>query len=229
VVGSVADEAGAVRWMKRDPNATADLFIVDVFLRSGTGLGVLKRQQLGVRARRVVLTNYATGNAPPLRQPRGRARVRREPRARQPSSLLRRTGWPRRLQLDRAASARSLAGRQLAVAWPSPSPPWRLRRSWASAKPLLGADEALRRSQARHVARNDGLRLRELLTDAETAQRGYLLTGRDDYLAPIQLAERELPSALAPPARPVRQLRVGGAGGRRQPARARSSRAAAGR
>ncbi|MCF8207307.1 MAG: response regulator [Methylotenera sp.] len=61
VVGSVADEAGAVRWMKRDPNATADLFIVDVFLRSGTGLGVLQAaQQLGVRARRVVLTNYAT-------------------------------------------------------------------------------------------------------------------------------------------------------------------------
>jgi DNA-binding NarL/FixJ family response regulator len=61
VVGSVPDEAGAVRWMSRDPNASADLFIVDVFLRSGTGLGVLQAaQQLGVRARRVVLTNYAT-------------------------------------------------------------------------------------------------------------------------------------------------------------------------
>ncbi|MCH8857729.1 MAG: CHASE3 domain-containing protein, partial [Proteobacteria bacterium] len=59
------------------------------------------------------------------------------------------------------------------------------------------ADEALRQSQARHVARNDGLRLRELLTDAETAKRGFLLTGRDDYLAPIQLAERELPSVLS--------------------------------
>lgn len=61
VVGSVPDEAGAVRWMSRDPDANADLFIVDVFLRSGTGLGVLQAaQQLGVRARRVVLTNYAT-------------------------------------------------------------------------------------------------------------------------------------------------------------------------
>lgn len=61
VVGSVADEAGAVRWMSRDPDASADLFIVDVFLRSGTGLGVLQAaQKLGVRARRVVLTNYAT-------------------------------------------------------------------------------------------------------------------------------------------------------------------------
>ncbi|MFG6458493.1 response regulator [Roseateles sp. BYS96W] len=61
VVGSVADEAGAVRWMSRGPDAGADLFIVDVFLRSGTGLGVLQAaQKLGVRARRVVLTNYAT-------------------------------------------------------------------------------------------------------------------------------------------------------------------------
>jgi DNA-binding NarL/FixJ family response regulator len=61
VVGSVADEASAIRWMSRDPEANADLFIVDVFLRSGTGLGVLQAaQKLGVRARRVVLTNYAT-------------------------------------------------------------------------------------------------------------------------------------------------------------------------
>ena len=61
VVGSVADEAGAIRWMSRSPESNADLFIVDVFLRSGTGLGVLQAaQQLGVRARRVVLTNYAT-------------------------------------------------------------------------------------------------------------------------------------------------------------------------
>ncbi len=59
-----------------------------------------------------------------------------------------------------------------------------------------GAEEALKASQARHVARNDGLRLRELLTDAETAQRGFLLTGRDNYLAPLQLAERELPAVL---------------------------------
>jgi DNA-binding NarL/FixJ family response regulator len=61
VVGSVPDEAGAVRWMRRDPELSADIFIVDVFLRSGTGLGVLQAaQDLGVRAHRVVLTNYAT-------------------------------------------------------------------------------------------------------------------------------------------------------------------------
>lgn len=60
-----------------------------------------------------------------------------------------------------------------------------------------GADAALTQAQARHLARNDGLHLRELLTDAETAQRGFLLTGRDNYLAPLQLATRELPAALA--------------------------------
>ncbi|MCE4557260.1 CHASE3 domain-containing protein [Roseateles cellulosilyticus] len=59
-----------------------------------------------------------------------------------------------------------------------------------------GADQALAQSQARHVARDEGLRLRELLTNAETAQRGFLLTGRDDYLAPVKLAERELPAVL---------------------------------
>ena len=60
-----------------------------------------------------------------------------------------------------------------------------------------GADDALRQTEERHQARNDGLRLRELLIDAETAQRGFLLTGRDDYLAPLQLAERELPAVLS--------------------------------
>ena len=60
-----------------------------------------------------------------------------------------------------------------------------------------GADQALNQSQARHLARDNGLRLRELLTTAETAQRGFLLTGRDNYLAPVQQAEHELPTLLA--------------------------------
>lgn len=59
-----------------------------------------------------------------------------------------------------------------------------------------GADQALKQSQARHLARDDGLHLRELLTSAETAQRGFLLTGREDYLAPVQQAERELSAVL---------------------------------
>jgi CHASE3 domain sensor protein len=68
------------------------------------------------------------------------------------------------------------------------------------------ADRALDNVQARHNARNEGLKLRELLTDAETAQRGYLLTGRDDYLAPCSWPRASCPRAAAP-AQPVRQLR----------------------
>ncbi|MFT7721426.1 MAG: CHASE3 domain-containing protein [Roseateles sp.] len=59
-----------------------------------------------------------------------------------------------------------------------------------------GADQALNQAAARHAARDDSLRLRELLTNAETAQRGFLLTGRADYLAPVQQAERDLPEVL---------------------------------
>lgn len=61
VVGAVPDEAAAVHWMQKDPDHGADLYIVDVFLRSGTGLGVLQAaQRIGVQGRRVVLSNYAT-------------------------------------------------------------------------------------------------------------------------------------------------------------------------
>lgn len=61
VVGTSPDESAAVRWMEQDPQRGADLFIVDVFLRSGSGLGVLQAaSRLGVAGRRVVLTNYAT-------------------------------------------------------------------------------------------------------------------------------------------------------------------------
>lgn len=60
VVGSVGDEAGAVRWLRQAP-AGADLVIVDIFLRAGSGLGVLAAaRDLGVVGERVVLTNYAT-------------------------------------------------------------------------------------------------------------------------------------------------------------------------
>ena len=42
-------------------------------------------------------------------------------------------------------------------------------------------------------ARYSAARLLQLLTDAETAQRGYLLTGDADYLRPFEVAKRELP------------------------------------
>jgi DNA-binding NarL/FixJ family response regulator len=60
VVGVAVDEQSAVRWIREQPDAF-DMMIVDIFLKSGTGLGVLKAvsaAQLSVR--RVVLTNYAT-------------------------------------------------------------------------------------------------------------------------------------------------------------------------
>ena len=60
VVGSVPDESGAVKWI-RDGGQDLDLMIIDIFLKSGSGLGVLRAaQDAGLTVRRVVLTNYAT-------------------------------------------------------------------------------------------------------------------------------------------------------------------------
>lgn len=63
VVGSAADEASAVRWLV-DPAHDWDLVIIDVFLKSGSGLGVLKNSyRAGLKpGKRVVLTNYATSD-----------------------------------------------------------------------------------------------------------------------------------------------------------------------
>ena len=60
VVGSAADEDVAVRWLDT-PHAPCDVIIVDLFLHSGSGLGLLKAlqsRQLPVRP--VVLSNYAS-------------------------------------------------------------------------------------------------------------------------------------------------------------------------
>jgi DNA-binding NarL/FixJ family response regulator len=60
VVGSAADEASAVRWLA-EPGNLCDLVIIDIFLKSGSGLGVLKSSaRTALSAKRVVLTNYAT-------------------------------------------------------------------------------------------------------------------------------------------------------------------------
>ena len=60
VVGSAPDESGALRWLT-EPSNHCDLVIIDVVLKSGSGLGVLKGSTRGeVSAKRVVLTNYAT-------------------------------------------------------------------------------------------------------------------------------------------------------------------------
>jgi two-component system OmpR family response regulator len=60
VVGTAADESVAVQWL-RAGGERCDLVIIDIFLRTGSGLGVIaaaRRERPG--AALVVLSNYAT-------------------------------------------------------------------------------------------------------------------------------------------------------------------------
>lgn len=60
VVGTAEDETTALQWLQESPTP-CDLLIIDVFLRTGTGLEVLRRAKaLRPQANLVVLTNYAT-------------------------------------------------------------------------------------------------------------------------------------------------------------------------
>ena len=60
VVGTAEDEASAVQWLSA-PGNRFDLVIVDIFLKGGSGLGVLRSAHaLPQRHKMVVLTNYAT-------------------------------------------------------------------------------------------------------------------------------------------------------------------------
>lgn len=60
VVGSAIDESAAVDWL-RHSRGDCQLVIVDIFLKTGSGLGVLRRMaDMGFEGQRVVLTNYAT-------------------------------------------------------------------------------------------------------------------------------------------------------------------------
>jgi DNA-binding NarL/FixJ family response regulator len=60
VVGSAPDESTAMARLAQLRDQV-DLVIIDVFLKSGSGLGVLRGSaQFGIKAKRVVLTNYAT-------------------------------------------------------------------------------------------------------------------------------------------------------------------------
>ncbi|HEV8691625.1 MAG TPA: response regulator [Ideonella sp.] len=60
IVGSTDTEAGAVQWML-EPEADCELMIIDIFLRAGSGLEVLRRARLlKPDTHLVVLTNYAT-------------------------------------------------------------------------------------------------------------------------------------------------------------------------
>lgn len=62
VVGTANDELTAVRWLSR-PGQQADLVIVDIFLKSGSGLGVLRASgEFANHCTLVVLSNYATAD-----------------------------------------------------------------------------------------------------------------------------------------------------------------------
>jgi DNA-binding NarL/FixJ family response regulator len=60
VVGAAEDELTAVQWLT-SPNNTCDLVIIDIFLKGGSGLGVLRSVNgAAQRYHLVVLSNYAT-------------------------------------------------------------------------------------------------------------------------------------------------------------------------
>lgn len=60
VVGTAEDESTAVQWLST-PGNRFDLVIVDIFLKGGSGLGVLRAAYAVQQPhKRVVLTNYAT-------------------------------------------------------------------------------------------------------------------------------------------------------------------------
>lgn len=60
VVGTADDELTAIQWLSKAENHV-DLVIVDIFLKSGSGLGLLKAAQgLEKKCELVVLSNYAT-------------------------------------------------------------------------------------------------------------------------------------------------------------------------
>ena len=60
VVGTAEDEASALGWLAL-PGNPCDLVVVDIFLKSGSGLGVLKTAAAApTPPKLVVLSNYAT-------------------------------------------------------------------------------------------------------------------------------------------------------------------------
>lgn len=62
IVGFAEDEASAIGWL-RSTQDECDLMVIDIFLKSGTGLEVLRHaRQLRPTAKLVVLTNYATAD-----------------------------------------------------------------------------------------------------------------------------------------------------------------------
>lgn len=62
VVGTAEEEATALQWLA-EAGHPVDLVIVDIFLKRGSGLGVLRAaRSLAQRYRMVVLSNHATAD-----------------------------------------------------------------------------------------------------------------------------------------------------------------------
>ena len=60
VVGSAPDAASAIAWLAQ-PGNIFELVIIDIFLKSSSGITVLQSiMELSIQAKRVVLTNYST-------------------------------------------------------------------------------------------------------------------------------------------------------------------------
>ena len=60
VVGCAEEERSAIAWL-RDAGNECDLVIVDIFLKNGSGLGVLKAMgEIPGAPERIVLSNHAT-------------------------------------------------------------------------------------------------------------------------------------------------------------------------
>lgn len=61
VLGYAEDEAGAVNWARAHPDTPCDVVIIDIFLKTGSGLEVLRQlRPLRPQSKLVVLSNYAT-------------------------------------------------------------------------------------------------------------------------------------------------------------------------
>jgi len=75
VVGTAEDERSALSWLS-DRSHACDLAIVDIFLKNGSGLGVLKGlAEMDEAPARVVLSNHATPEIRAKCQQLGAAKV----------------------------------------------------------------------------------------------------------------------------------------------------------
>ena len=62
VVGTAVDQSGALGWLT-DASNRCDIAIIDIFLRQGSGMGVLRALHAADASfERVVLTNYAAAD-----------------------------------------------------------------------------------------------------------------------------------------------------------------------